>query len=142
MTSSRDFDWDDVADDVVVPEQAAIAVDANRKGSVVIRQAGYYGPDEDMWIVVAPDRAPAVADAILRIAGQCGAEPRSRQTASPMDPTAAERQRRCRNRNRDWPVTDRDVTGRDGAQPLLLDHASGRPEGPQAHAHPTGAGRS
>lgn len=132
MTCSFDFDWDDVADDVVVPEQAAIAVYTNPKGEVVVRQAGHHGPDEDSWIIVAPDRASAVADAILRAARLHDNQPVSGEAASPKDRTAAERQRRYRERNRngtDRDPSDRHVTNRDDEQPLLLENFSGQAGG-------------
>jgi hypothetical protein len=49
---SDDFDWADVADEIVVRQQAQIAVYLNSHGDIVIRQAGW--PDDDVWIVVHP----------------------------------------------------------------------------------------
>lgn len=137
MSNSRDFDWIDSAEDVVVPEQAAIAVYLNPRGDVVIRQQAQYHPDEDTWIVVAPDRAQAVADAIVEAARLAVyhpeddelAPPAERTAAVPKDPTAAERQRRYRERHRNSHGADRDVTGRDGCLPLLLENASGQTGG-------------
>lgn len=103
---SDTFNWDEIADDVVVPEQAAIAVYTNPKGDIVIRQAGQYGPDEDQWIAVAPIHALALAHAIAHAAGL---ELAATESAAPKDRTAAERQRRYRARNAVTPrhtVTD------------------------------------
>jgi hypothetical protein len=108
-----DFDWDEIADDVVVPEQAAIAVYTNPKGHIVIRQAGQYGPDEDQWIVVAPMHALALAQAIAHAAGDDLA---ASESPAPKDRTAAERQRRYRARN----VTPRHaVTDGENVLPLM-----------------------
>ena len=107
MSAVSDFDWDDVADDIVIAEQAAVAVYTNPRGGIVIRQAGQYGPEEDQWIVLAPEHARTPATAILRAAG---IEP----TATPLlalpppakDRTAAERQRRYRSRHRNGVTHD------------------------------------
>lgn len=108
MTTSE-FDWDDAADDIVIAEQAAVAVYTNPKGGIVIRQAGQYGPEEDQWIVLAPEHAGKLARALLDLAK---AEP----TASPplalpppaKDRTAAERQRRYRERRNGVTANERD----------------------------------
>jgi hypothetical protein len=63
------FDWTTIQDDIVVPEQAAIAVYNNPDGGVVCRQAGQYGPDEDSWIFFHPSHALTLAKAILDRAG-------------------------------------------------------------------------
>jgi hypothetical protein len=47
-----DFDWRRCRDDIVVPSQPAIAVYTNPDDAVVIRQEGYYGPEEDHWVFV------------------------------------------------------------------------------------------
>jgi hypothetical protein len=64
-----DFDWNDVANDIVIPEQAAIAVYNNPNGGIVCRQAGQYGPEEDSWIFFHPSHALTLAKAILEKAG-------------------------------------------------------------------------
>jgi len=63
--SAHYFDWKTIEEDIVVPEQAAIAVYCNPEGGVVLRQAGQYGPDEDTTIVLHPSHALALARAIL-----------------------------------------------------------------------------
>jgi hypothetical protein len=63
------FDWTTIEDDVVVPEQAQIAVYNNPNGGIVCRQAGQYGPDEDSWIFFHPSHALAIVKAILDKAG-------------------------------------------------------------------------
>jgi hypothetical protein len=63
------FDWSTIEDDIVVPEQAQIAVYNNPNGGVVCRQAGQYGPDEDSWIFFHPSHALALTRAILEKAG-------------------------------------------------------------------------
>jgi hypothetical protein len=66
----KDFSWRDAEDDgdIVVPEQAAIAVYVNLSGNVVVRQEGRFGVDEDHWIVIHPSNAEVLANAILRAA--------------------------------------------------------------------------
>jgi hypothetical protein len=59
------FDWSTIEEDIVIPEQAAIAVYCNPKGKVVLRQAGQYGPDEDTWITFDKSHALTLARAIL-----------------------------------------------------------------------------
>ncbi len=66
MTDSE-FDWY-ISDDVIVPEQRAIAIYTNEDGAVVIRQEGLYGPDEDQVIWFEPRCARTIADAILEAA--------------------------------------------------------------------------
>ena len=89
MSTSRDFDWIEMPDDVVVPEQAAIAVYINRDGEVVIRQAGQYHPDEDSCIVVAPAHARRLADAIIETADIAAHQPDDGDPPAPKDRTAA-----------------------------------------------------
>ena len=67
--SAHYFDWKTIEDDIVVPEQSAIAVYHNPKGAIVLRQAGQYGPDEDTTIVLHPSHALSLARAILDRAG-------------------------------------------------------------------------
>lgn len=111
MSRSPDFDWYKDLEDLVVEEQAAIAVYTNPRGSIVIRQKGELDPEtydyQDSWIVVEPHYVAQLARAIMALAPQ--------QTAplalpAPGDKTAAERQRRHRDRKRNGSVTpcDRD----------------------------------
>jgi hypothetical protein len=112
------FDWDGIADNIVVPEQAAIAVYTNPKGNIVIRQAGQYGPDEDQWIVLAPSHARALAEAITREAG-LDHEPMLQLTA-PAPLTNAERQRRWRNDKRNERNESVTTVTPDRNAPLLM----------------------
>lgn len=74
MSRSPDFDWYKDRDDLVIEEQAAIAVYLNPRGSIVIRQKGELDPEsysyEDSWIVVEPHYAAALARAIMALAPQ------------------------------------------------------------------------
>jgi hypothetical protein len=110
---SRDFDWLEADEHVAVPEQQALAVYTNPRGDVVVRQRGDY-PDEDVWIIVNPANAAALAAAILEAAGYSEPAPVTSQHrhSQPKDKTAADRQRRYRERNRHGP--HRDVTDSDG----------------------------
>ena len=117
---SREFDWCD--DDVVVPQQPAIAIYLNPAGDVVLRQRGDVY-DDDSWIWFGSEHALAVARAILEAVGLSVADlvPEPTQVRS-HDTTAAERQRRYRERKKrestpdifDRDVADRNAVTRDG----------------------------
>jgi hypothetical protein len=132
--SHDDFSWNDVEENVIVPEQAAIAIYNNPRSDVVIRQAGRYGMDEDHFIVLHPSHALAIAKAVLATAGLADLlivhkgvfdvmERRSGSSAeaSPEHPaatkrnakTAAERQRSRREKQRHDAERDISVTDRD-----------------------------
>jgi hypothetical protein len=122
VSHGEGFDW--VHDDaVVLREQPAVAVYTNSHNEVVIRQACAWDEDDDTVIVVLPENARAVADAILAAAAHLLRS----TTPHPSQPlSGAERQRRYRERN-----GGRDVTGDGGDEarhsgvtphlPLLLD---------------------
>ena len=103
--SRADFDWH--GEEVVVQEQAAIAVYENVHGGIVVRQqADWHSHEDDIVIVVRPDRAVALAKAILRLADELGAiAPTATPLALPSPMTPAERQRRHRNAKRHGAVT-------------------------------------
>ena len=113
MSDPHAFNWSEVADDIVVRQQSEIAVYANPDGAIVIRMAGHYGIDEDMWVVFQPAHAQAVAEAIMATATAIEADT---QTApARRDRTAAARQKRYRDRHavtRDAVTDDRDGNGR------------------------------
>ncbi len=96
---SENFDWWAAEKQglVAVREQAPIAVYLNPRGCVVIRQQNDF--DDDSWILVEPDRVRALAEAIVRLA-----EPERLALPPPSpavkDTTAAERQRRYRERQK------------------------------------------
>jgi hypothetical protein len=121
MSRSPDFDWTKDLDDLVVEDQAAIAVYLNPRGSIVIRQKGDLDERDDSWIVVEPHYAAALARAIMALAPQQSA---TLALPAPGDRTAAERQRRHRERKRNGGDTVTAVTvtpcARDGA-PLFPD---------------------
>ncbi len=108
MSRSPDFDWYKDRDDLVIEEQAAIAVYRNPRGSIVIRQKGELDPETyetvDSWIVVEPHYVAQLASAIMALAPQQLALP------APSDKTAAERQRRHRERKRNGDDTVTTVT--------------------------------
>jgi hypothetical protein len=120
MSRSPDFDWYTDRDDLVIEEQAAIAVYTNPRGSIVIRQKGELDPETyetiDSWIVVEPHYVAQLARAIMALAPQHTAP---LVLPAPGDKTAAERQRRHREckRNGDDTVTTVTVTpcARNGA---------------------------
>jgi hypothetical protein len=108
---SESFRWCN-DETVVVRTQMAIAIYLNPYGELVIRQEGQMHPDEDVWVVIAPDNVPAVIEAMQEAIGTADAP-----ATVTKDPTAANRQRRHRDRHRDGvtPVTAGGVTDRDSA---------------------------
>lgn len=111
MSRSPDFDWHKDRDDLVVEEQAATAVYLNPRGSIVIRQKGELNPEtyeyQDSWIVVEPHYAAQLARAIMALAPK---ESAPLALPAPADKTAAERQRRYRDRKRNGDDTVTAVT--------------------------------
>jgi hypothetical protein len=65
-------DWSRAGNDLVVPEQPAIAIYENGTEAVVIRQAGQYGPDEDSWIIIQPHVLPFVIARLTQFLPQTG----------------------------------------------------------------------
>ena len=59
-----DFDWYD-AENLTVPEQAAISVYTNQAGDIVIRQRGEWDDPGDTYIIVRPENAEVLIRAIL-----------------------------------------------------------------------------
>ena len=133
------FDWTTIEDDIVIPEQAAIAVYNNPDGGVVCRQAGQYGPDEDSSIWFHPSHALTLAKAILAKAGldmaivPVDAVDRGLR-AGEDDATAANRSKRYRDRKRDERDAHRDAerdAERDTVTAPLLPEFDLRNGGPQ-----------
>jgi hypothetical protein len=130
---SDEFTWCDNPD-VVIPTQPAIAVFENTNGAVCIRQEGQFGTDEDAWVFFSKDRALTVARAILDVAGiePVDAFPEIWTTAmhnignsagpsqDRKDHTAAERQRRYRERHADRNAVTRDTVTGDAVTPFRL----------------------
>jgi hypothetical protein len=104
---TNEFDWNSDAVTVVARTQQAIAVYQNLHGAVVIREQQGWDEDADTIIVIQPEHARAVAAAILSAAGLAT----DRSPRPPKDPTAANRQRRRRDRLRDATPEDRDNHG-------------------------------
>jgi hypothetical protein len=116
MSASDEFNWREVDDNecIIVRHQPAIAVYLNPHGGVVIRQEGHYGPDEDQCIFITRDNVPTLTHALLEAAGfetaDTFGEPLVLPKSEPL--SAAERQRRYRNKKRDG-NGDATVTVRD-----------------------------
>jgi hypothetical protein len=132
--TSREFDWNAFEGDVIQQQVEKVAVYANPRGDIVIRQERRWDEEEDVFIVIARAHAFAAARAILCSAGirpdlatMVAARPDidwqaamsdfdmaeardsaglGEDRASPRDPTGAERQRRYRARKRN---ADRDA---------------------------------
>ena len=92
MSASLDFDWDDNADDIVQQSVERVAIFTNPNGDLVIRQERCWDQEDDTWIIIARGNVGA---AIAKMRGAIGEEP-----STPRDHTAAERQRRYRQRHR------------------------------------------
>jgi hypothetical protein len=60
-----DFDWRDDPT-IVLQEQPATAVYINTYGSIIVRQQMW--PDDDVHVMVRPEHAKTLADALLRAA--------------------------------------------------------------------------
>lgn len=116
MSGEDDFDWNEIADDIVVAHQAPIAVYTNPDEDIVIRQDGDWYRRDDAWIVVRRENARRLAEAILAFA-EPEVAPAPLALPAPADRTAAERQRRYRERKRNGQDT---VTHRDSNAPELF----------------------
>jgi hypothetical protein len=129
-----EFDWNPNRDEdhsIVVRGQPAIAVYLNPHDEVVIRQEGQYDPSEDNFVYVTKPNALIVAKAVLEAARidvefigpsvaklitdrtdidwEAANEAFNETEAKPKDRTAAERQRRYRERHRNGTVTPETV---------------------------------
>lgn len=62
------FDWCD-DDAVALHEQPATAVYIARDGAIVIRQERTWDEDGDTLVIIQPEHAKTVAEAILKLAG-------------------------------------------------------------------------
>ena len=111
--SEPDFDWNDAGVDI--PGQQPIAVYTNPEGHIVIRQDGDWYRKDDAWVVVLPENARRLADAILALAEPVPA-PGPLALPAPADRTAAERQRRHRNAKRNGSTVTPTVTRRDAPE--------------------------
>ena len=104
---TNDFDWS-ADESVVCHKQPATAVYRNQRGDIAIRQEAAWDEDSDALIVIRPENALAIADAIKREAGEALREANpmlALPAPEPKDATAAERMRRYRARKRNGDVT-------------------------------------
>ena len=114
-SAGRAWDWGDDDADVVVRSQPAVAVYPGPAG-IVIRLQGDFNDDDDGVVWFGVDQAPAVAAAILEAAGLDAADlaPETAQDATkPMASTAAQRQKRYRDRKKMEPTPEPDIFDRD-----------------------------
>jgi hypothetical protein len=91
--NSDGFNWQRA----VVAQQDAIAIYTNEDGGIVIRQHNW--PDDDSYIIVARNNVEKVAGAMMAEAGLTIPVPAQVLLPAPKDPTAAERQKRYRDRH-------------------------------------------
>jgi hypothetical protein len=92
--------WDWSLETCPVPEQLATTVYFNQRGEVVIRQKADVYDDGDTLVLLAPENAGRLANALLELIGEMPTD-----ATTSKDRTAAERQRRRRDRQRDAAVT-------------------------------------
>ena len=108
----RPWDWADGADDVIVAEQPPVACYINSADAIVLRQPAAAHDEDDAVIWFAPEHARAIAAAILYVAGyQASAlAPEPAQVGGKAkDPTAAGRQARYRERQKNKPAPEPDI---------------------------------
>lgn len=135
---TEEFSWEAVAEHIVQQQVECVAIYANDRGDIVIRQQQRWDEEDDSWIVIAKANAFAAARAILEaadirpdVAAMIASRPDidwaavdqefecqvlEADDSKPKDRTAAQRQRRYRARKRDGErdstvtesVTDRD----------------------------------
>jgi hypothetical protein len=121
-----DFDWSSNNTDVAVRRQDAVAVYENVNGDVVVRRQADFNEDEDPILIINKACVPALVRALIDTAG-LEAEPVSHGILLPpparsgSDPTAAERQRRYRDRHRNG--ADRNAHDRNDRYGGPLRHA-------------------
>ena len=77
MTADDDFNWHD-DESIVIRLKPPIAVFANQSGDIEIRMHGDILQDYDQRVIVRPENARALAQAILRAAGLDEAVPAQR----------------------------------------------------------------
>lgn len=106
------YEWFN-AEGIVVKKQLAVAIEQRANGEIFLIQEGYSESEDDVVIILDADAAIAVANRLLELAK------RPTPAKAPKDPTAADRQRRHRDKHRDvtGPVT---LSGRDTGQPPSL----------------------
>ena len=65
--SDDKFNWGPENEDVVVPEQKALAIYANPWGQVVIRQEAAWDESEDRFLVISWENLPKVIEQLTKI---------------------------------------------------------------------------
>ena len=104
MSDFPEFNWTD-EDAVLVREQLTLAVYVNPYGQVVLRRERTLDEDDDTFIVISSEFVPQVARALMSAASHevdfspC-ANLAQGENGKSRDRTAAERQRRFRERKR------------------------------------------
>jgi hypothetical protein len=70
--SEDDFRWDPENEDIIVPEQSALAVYLNRWGQVVIREERSWDRDEDWYIRISRENLPSVITRLQALLAELG----------------------------------------------------------------------
>jgi hypothetical protein len=115
MTPPEDFDWADVAEQMVQQEVQQVAIYDNENGDVVIRQRQWWDEERDTIIVIARGNVEAVIAAMRAAVGQPA------ETTPKVPLSAAERQRRYRDKHRNGSSDEE----RHGGDALLLLQVNG-----------------
>jgi hypothetical protein len=113
MTATRDFDWKALEERCIVQQRVMrVAIYSNPSGDVVIRQERDWDEEDDPFIIIARANVPAAIEQMLMASGHEAPEV-VRSAHQPKDPTAAERQRRRREKLKRDAEAESRVTDRD-----------------------------
>jgi hypothetical protein len=95
-----DFNWNKDPD-VIIRQQLAVAAWLNDRGDLIIRQEMDWNEESDHVIVVSPANIPALIDKLLLLTDQFSeVSTLNGEAPGKRDATAAERQRRYREKRR------------------------------------------
>jgi hypothetical protein len=75
VAGSRDFRWEPENEDIIVPEQFALAIYRNHWGQVVLRQERSWDEDDDAFVRVNTESLPKVIARLQAILAEVGATP-------------------------------------------------------------------
>ncbi len=112
-TENSEFNWTDT--NLVVEEQLPVACYRNPEGDVVLRQRAAWPDDDDPAIWFGPQHARAIAAAIIQVAGYQTTVPApepAQASVKPQATSAAERQKRYRDRRKKEPTPEPNIFDR------------------------------
>jgi hypothetical protein len=67
--STSEFNWIEDADDIILPEQRAVAVYWNKQGSLIIRQEKAWCDEDDQFVVVEKANVNVFIDRLTEVLG-------------------------------------------------------------------------